>query len=632
MLPTLISKPFSSPDWLFEIKWDGIRCICILQDGKIELISRNLKNLSASYPEITSSASVIEARSAVIDGEIIALDENGMPNFQVLQKRISLINRSEILRYSSMQPVTLIAFDLLYLDGRDLTSIPLIERKKMLSSIISTADRIILSEFIEREGELFFQKAKTMGLEGVVAKKIQGAYRQGRSRDWLKIKTVKSQDCIICGYTEPKGLRKGFGSLLLGLFEKGKIAYVGHVGTGFSEELIGRIYSQITPLETSTCPFVKCPKVDVRTHWVEPKLVCEVRFAEWTNEGYLRQASFIKIRQDKDPKECLREIPSPAALVEKPGKVERVVNLRVGGRELTISNPDKVFWPQERLSKMDLVNYYLKLAKYIVPHLSDRPIVMKRYPEGIDGEYFFQKDASEYTPGWVKTVHLFSKSTEEYIDYILCNDEETLIYLVNLACIDQNHVLSRVGTLDKPDFVLFDLDPFRPAGFAETARVARSVSSALSGLGLKSFVKTSGATGIHILVPLQPIYSFKQVRDFAHLVAILLAREKPDLITLEREVNKRTDKVYIDYEQNVQGKSIASVYSARPFRGAPVSTPVNLDELTEDFIPSSFNIRNVPERVKEIGDIFEPVLTEKQRLDEAVGLLEKKIQNTTLGC
>ncbi len=447
-----------------------------------------------------------------------------------------------------------------------------------------------------------------------MAKRPRSRYAEGRrTRDWLKLKTHGRQEFVICGWTKGQGRRAGsFGSLVLGAYRDAELQWVGNCGTGFDERTIAELLAVLEPLKTPEPPFAVAPKMPkVRkgdVTWVEPKLVCEVRFAEWTHDGHLRAPVFEGLRDDKAAREVLRE--------------EAV---EVDESRVKLSNPDKVFWEPEGITKGDLFDYYRSVAPVLVPHLRDRPFTMRRYPDGAAGKAFFQKDAPSHMPDWIPTfrAHVSTRESpkrKKWIRAPLVNDEDALLWMVNMGCIDMNTWYSRIDKPDRPDFVLFDLDPSPDVGFRETVQVALVVKAALDALGLVSFPKTSSAEGMHVLVPVERRYTFDDTREFSEIVASAIARTHRGLATTEWSKSKRRG-VLIDSNQNGEGKTIASVYSVRPRPGAPVSTPLLWDEVDESLDPSSFTMEAVLERIRKHGDLFAGVLSTRQRLDKALNAL-----------
>ncbi|HZT45194.1 MAG TPA: DNA ligase D [Gaiellaceae bacterium] len=591
-------------DWVFEVKWDGYRAIAYLRGGEARLISRNGNDLTERFRGIaTAIPRALKTSDCVLDGEVCALDEQGRPSFSAMQQG------------KPGTPIVYEAFDLLELEGEPLVDLPLRDRRARLEALLDRRNRTVrLSEQFE-DGQALYEAARQQQLEGIVAKRLECPYREGkRTREWLKIKTHGRQEFVIAGYTKGQGRRSGrFGSLVLGVWRGDELSYVGNVGTGFTDKDIDDLLARLRPLEQRELPFPivpKMPKVK-RTDvvWVRPQLVAEVEFVEWTHDGRLRAPSFQGLREDKAAREVHREEPLA-------GKV------RAGRKAVELSNLDKVFWPGEGITKGDLLRYYRAVAPVLVPHIRDRPFTMKRYPDGIEGGFFFQKDAPKHMPDWIPTVAVEATTREtprrvRTIRAPLVNEEAALLWMVNMGCIDLNTWYSRVDKPDRPDFVLFDLDPAAGAGFAEVIEVALLVKEVLDALGLAGFPKTSGSDGMHVLVPIERRHTYDDTREFAEIVAGTLARTHRGLVTTEWTKSKRRG-VLVDSNQNGEGKTIASVYSVRPHPGAPVSTPVRWEEVGEGLDPKAFTMDFVLGRIERNGDLFEGVLKTRQSLGKAL--------------
>jgi bifunctional non-homologous end joining protein LigD len=604
MLATLADDVPSGRGWLYEVKWDGYRAIARLAGGEATLTSRRGNDLTERFAAVAKGVeAAVKTPECVLDGEVCALDERGRASFSAMQQG------------KPGTPIVYYVFDVLEADGVPLLDLPLEERRERLEALLdrrSTAVR--LSETFE-DGTALYRAAANEGLEGVIAKRADSRYLPGkRTRDWLKVKTHGRQEFVIAGYTKGQGRRAGrLGSLVLAVHRGGELEYVGNVGTGFSEDEIDRLLSVLRPLERKESPFRLVPKMPkVRkgdVSWVEPKLVCEVEFVEWTHDGRLRAPVYQGLREDKRPEDVRRELPATD-------------EVRKGKHVLKLSNLDKVFWPESGITKGDLLEYYRAVADAVVPHLRDRPFTMKRYPDGWQGGHFFQKDAPKHMPEWIPTVPVQATTRERprrtrTIRAPLVNDELALLWMVNMGCIDLNTWYSRVDKPDRPDFVLFDLDPSPDVGFRETVQVALLVKDVLDALGLASFVKTSGSDGIHVLVPIARRSTYADTREFAEIVAGTLARTHRGLVTTEWSKAKRRG-VLIDANQNGEGKTIASVYSVRPRAGAPVSTPLRWHEVREDLDPQEFTMDEVLRRIERHGDLFEGVLTTRQSLAAAL--------------
>jgi bifunctional non-homologous end joining protein LigD len=522
-------------------------------------------------------------------------------------------------------PIVYYVFDLLEVDGEPIIELPLSERRARLRKLLDGRNHTVQFSQPFDDGRALYEAAKQQRLEGIMGKRVDSRYLPGkRSRDWLKFKTHGEQELVIAGYTRGKGRREwSFGSLVLGAYGPDGLEWVGNVGTGFDDAEIDRLLKKLRPLERKTSPFPTTPKMPrVRKDdvvWVEPKLVAEVSFAEWTHDGRLRAPVYLGLREDKDAQEVRKEIPGQETV-----PIPDVI--RKGSHVLRLSNLDKPFWPEEGITKGDLLAYYRDVAAVVIPHVRDRPFTMKRYPDGWQGKFFFQKDKPRGMPDWIPTIDIEVTTRDRprqrrRIEAPLVNDELALLWMVNMGCIDLNTWYSRVDKLDRPNFVLFDLDPSPDVGFRETVQVALLVKEALDALGLESFPKTSGADGMHVLVPIQRRHSYDDTRQFAEIIARALASTHRDLVTTEWTRSKRRG-VLIDANQNGEGKTIASVYSVRPKEGAPVSTPLRWEEVDESLDPAAFTMDVVRERISKQGDLYEGVLKVKQSLGAALRKLQ----------
>ena len=612
MLATPVEAPFDRPGWLFEVKWDGYRALGEVSEGKARLYSRNDKTLNEQFPAIAQSLATLPF-DALFDGEIVVVDGSGRADFQLLQDYLQSA-RGNLAYY---------IFDLLYFEGFDLRRLPLVRRKGILRQVLPALPYVAFSEHVEAEGSALFEAAKENNVEGVMAKDAMSPYRSGeRGRDWLKIKTHRQQEAVIGGFTRPKGGRKGFGALILGVYEKGRLVYIGHTGGGFTDEQLASILMRLEPLAREGSPFDKTPKTNTDVTWVEPTLVCEVRFSEWTNEGLMRQPVFLGMREDIDPREVRREeaekAPQKPAEEKRPAGPEarshpssragRSGNIAfINDAKVEVTNPEKVFWPEEGYTKGDVIDYYRRMAPFILPYLKDRPESLHRHPDGISGEAFFQKNIEHQVPGWVKTVTIRSDSENKDTRYLVCQDEASLVYMANLGCIEINPWHSRVGSLDSPDFMVLDLDPLDVV-FQDVVETALATREVLSEIGARGTCKTSGGRGLHIYVPLGGAYSYEQSTQFARLVNLAVHARLPRITSIERKPEKRPGKVYLDYLQNRHGQTLVAPYSLRPRKGAPVSTPLEWKEVNERLNPLHFTIRTVPERVRKLGDLWKDVL------------------------
>jgi bifunctional non-homologous end joining protein LigD len=601
MLATLAASVPRGEGWDYEVKWDGYRALAYVVAGEVTLKSRRGNDLTERFREVARALErSVRTPDCVLDGEVCALDDQGRSSFSVMQQ--------------GSGPLVYYVFDVLEVDGEPAIELPLGERRKKLAGLIAGGqDAIRVSETFD-DGPALYAAAKAQGLEGIVAKRTDSRYQPGRrTRDWLKVKTHREQEFVVAGYTKGKGRRAGrLGSLVLGVMRGTELTYAGNVGTGFTEDEIEKLLARLRPLERPTAPFAEVPKMPkVRKDdvtWVEPRLVAEIEFAEWTHDGRLRAPVYKGLREDKEPTEVEREEPLGSVI-------------RRGKRVLRLSNLDKPFWPESGITKGDLIAYYRDVAPVLIPHLRERPFTMKRYPDGWQGKHFFQKDAPSHMPEWIPTFEYRSTSREtrekRTLRYPLVDDELALLWMANMACIDMNTWYSRVDRPTRPDWVLFDLDPSPDVGFPEVVRVALLIKDVLDALGLVGFPKTSGADGFHVLVPIARRYSYDQTREFAEIVAGTLARLHRGLVTTEWARSKRQG-VLIDANQNGEGKTIASVYSVRPRAGAPVSTPLRWDEVTEELDPAALTMEAVLERVRRDGDLFADVLELKQALGPAL--------------
>lgn len=599
MLASKTDKPFDDKKWLFEIKWDGYRALSEITSQKVLLYSRNLQSFSARFPSLVKELQQFK-KQLIVDGEIVVLNSEGKADFQLLQ------------HYSETDPSALryFLFDILYCDGRDLRDIPLIQRKQILKNEIEAlaSSCILFSDHIEEKGKKFFQEIEKEKMEGLIAKKLDSVYISKRSTSWLKIPSHQREEVIICGYTQPRSGRKRFSSLLVGTYKNKVLTFAGHIGTGFSEAGLDYIYSLLQPIIIDHCPFKQTPKTNTPPTWVDPKIVCQVEYKERTKGGLMRQPSFKGLREDKPPRSVHEEHTTPRPKLQKsPSKAH-------------ISNPDKIFWPKEKYTKKDLLNYYESISSTILPYLKGRPQVLLRHPDGIKGNYFYQKKAPEFIPDWIETTLI--KHTKGQVEYVLINDLKSLLYIVNLGCIELHPFSSRLPNIDFPDFLILDLDP-EAVSFNKVIDTAQIIHRILEDASVAHFCKTSGKRGLHILVPLGQRYSFKQTQSFAHLLAQLTHREYPTATSLTRDPKKRQRKVYIDYLQNSRTKTIAAPYSLRAVDKAQVSAPLLWEEVKHGLSPNHFTLSTMLERIKEIGDPFKPLLKTTLDMEKAIAKLEK---------
>ena len=648
MLATLADKPFSDPAWLYEIKYDGVRVLAARDGARVALNGRAGQDFTARYPEVVTALRALPLERFVLDGEIVALDEAGRPSFQRLQNRMHLTKPADVERARSTVPVSAVFFDALALDGRDLRRRPLLERKAALALTVPARGVIRYGDHVLERGEAFYEAAAEQRVEGILAKRADSRYTGGRTRDWLKIKCHLRQEFVIGGWTDPQGGRGWFGALHLGVYESGRLVYVAKVGTGFDDSTLRLVRDRLQPLARPTSPFEVGTPGGRGHHWVEPRLVCEVRFSEWTEEGGIRHPAFLGLRDDKQPEECQREggagsfaqysirsgtpphlpadTPPPrpgrrATRGRPPGASASIASSSLSQR-VAITNPDKVFWPDAGYTKSDLVAYYERVAPWLVPYLRDRPLVLARYPDGITGKSFFQKDAPEWAPEWIRRERIHASGVDRDIDYFVVDDAEGLRYVANTGTIPLHLWASRVGTIERPDWLVLDLDP-KGAPFTDVVKVALALRGILERLELPGYPKTSGATGLHILLPLGARYTYEETRTFARLLATLAVEAVPAIATIARMIDTRGGKVYVDFGQNGPGQTIVAPLSVRPLPGAPVSTPLRWPEVTARLEPRRFTIRTVPARLDKAGDPMTPVLGEGIDLAGALGRLDR---------
>lgn len=629
MLASSVNKPPTGSQWLYEIKWDGIRALCLVKNGALEIHSRRGNRCEKQYPELHGLPKQLNAKTAWLDGEICVLDGEGRARFAMIQPRIGA-NPAAVPRLAETAPATLFLFDVLHVEGYDIRGVALGDRKRLLSSLVVPNEHIRISEAFDADGQQMFEAARQMGLEGILAKDSRSTYESGRSTRWLKIKVQNEQEFVIVGFT--KGERDYFGSLVLAVQDDGKFRHAGQVGTGFDQKLMKTIYERLKPLITKTSPLEKKPRIKDVT-WVRPEIVCQVRFLEWTSDGMLRAPVFAGLREDKSPDEVVRE----EVLIEEPAPEEppqtapaaldlsgREVITEIDGHRLKFTNLDKIFFPKQSWKKRDLLDFYDRVAPWLLPHLKDRPLSMKRYPNGIAHEFFFQKNAGDHFPDWMRCEPIREHHPPKINHYPIAEDRASLLYLVNLGCIDQNPWMSRAGNLDHPDWMLLDLDPV-DTSFDQIVDAALLVRELLNDVGLKGYPKTTGGDGMHVYVPLEATHTYEQVRGFAELLSHLAVDREPNLFTTPRSVEKRKKgRVYFDYLQIGIGKTIAAPYVVRAYDGAPVATPLDWKEVKHGLRPTDFLLDNTIKRFARVGDLFAPVLEGGQKLEDALERLQAR--------
>jgi bifunctional non-homologous end joining protein LigD len=657
MLATIGDHPFSNPQWLFEIKWDGVRALAWINNGALTIRARSGAEITARYPELASLPGAIAARQTLLDGEIAALDAQGRSDFGLLQERMHVRAPAESL--ISRVPVIFFAFDLLHCDGYDLRRSPLIERKQLLQRLLHTTERIRFSDHQVERGKEIFELAKDNGLEGIVAKRLDSPYVSERSTSWVKLKVTQTVDAVVAGWTAARTAAIPLGSLLLGLYEGKKLRFIGHVGTGFDGKKLEELSGKLKKIASTSCPFAAVPETNEKAFWVSPELVARVKFSEWTQEKALRHPVFIALREDIQPEECKWQdevaaavTPAPAAanpaVVHAPAVVGRVISkkaqieeelfegraetitIELDGKRLRFSNLNKIYFPESGYTKRNLLAYYYQISDYLLPFLRDRALVLRRYPDGINGQAFFQKDVQEGLPEWFKTVPIDSEGRGKEIHYATANDRASLLFLTGLGCIDHNPWSNRFDDFEHPDYFFFDLDPSDGTEFSAVVTVAQALHKALEELQVVHFMKTSGATGFHIFVPVEPVYTYEQLRTFAEIVARGVTAEHSKIVTSERIVAKRpAGSVLIDVQQNAHGRPLAAAYSVRAFPKAPVSTPVLPRELKTSLRPETLNIKTIASRLKEKGDLWAEFWKKRQRLERAVELLSERVPPRT---
>ncbi|MBT8296317.1 MAG: DNA ligase D, partial [Gramella sp.] len=607
MLATSARKIFNDPAWIYELKWDGYRILSHIQNGKVSLTSRNGISYNSRFPNLVRDLEAI-SHEAILDGEVVALNSQGLPDFQELQNYNE--NSNLQLRYY--------VFDMLFLNGHSMVNLPLTDRKSLIPEILQDADLSIYCDHIEGMGIAFYEKAIHAGMEGVMAKKADSTYTPGyRTENWLKIKAYESEEAIICGYTDSKG--SVFGSLILGMYVNDTLKYVGNCGTGFSTKEQRLILKKLRPYETEKNPFSDSINLKGRIpNWTIPEVVCEVHFSEWTKSGKMRHPVFKGLREDKEVSEVKKKSKPEQSNKEFTGSNN---TLEINGHKVAITNLEKIYWPDSGFRKYDLIDYYLQVSDYILPYLKDRPQNLHRHPNGITSKGFYQKDNEGLLAEWVNTIKIHSSSSNREIEYLLCQDEASLLYMANLGCIEINPWNSRIQDLKTPDYGVIDLDPSSRNSFTEVIEVALIAKEILDAAKIKAFCKTSGSSGLHIYIPLGAKYSHEESRDFIKLLCYFVHERTKELTTMERALNKRKGRIYLDYLQNRRGQTLASAYCVRPKLGAPVSAPLDWEELKPGLEIEDFNIKNMPARLLEKGDLFRGVLEEGIDMEAALHLL-----------
>ncbi len=636
MLATTAKKIFNDSKWLFELKWDGYRALANCDSGKVSLYSRNGISFNVKFPSIVESLEAIE-HEVILDGEVVITNKKGVSDFQKLQ-HYDPDNTSETLQYY--------VFDMLFLNGHSMMDLPLMERKSLISEVIEGLPNIVYCDHIEGMGTSFYKRAIETGMEGVIAKKADSKYLPGtRTESWLKIKNISSTEALICGYTDSVTGGSIFGSLILGTFKNDELIYIGNCGSGFSSEEQKLLLKQFKKLELKASPFSGILNLKGRKpHWLKPELICEVKYTEMTKEGKLRHPVYKGLRMDKVTTEIISEEivskkssskekvttkqtpmkkepkktenSSKALSKNKSNKASNKDALLIEGIEVPFTNLDKIYWPKSGLKKYDLIDYYIKVADYILPYLKDRPQNLHRHPNGISKPGFYQKD-NEHLPEWAESTTIYSESADKEIEYLLCQNEATLLYMANLGCIEINPWNSRLKNLDNPDYTVIDIDPKKNT-FEDVIEVAQTAKEVLDMAKIEGFCKTSGSSGLHIYIPLGAKYSYEEARDFTKLLCYFIHEKLPKLTSMERAVKSRNGKIYLDFLQNRKGQTLASPYCLRPKEGAPASAPLEWKEVKSGLKILDFNIETLPERLKKKGDLFSEVLTGNNDMEAAI--------------
>ncbi len=626
MLAERREKPFSDPGWVFELKYDGYRLLAGKDADDVRLLTRNRNDATATFPEVAAALRRLPFEHAILDGEVVVHDENGLPSFQRLQQRGRLSNPHQIATRAIELPAILYTFDLLALEGRDLRRLPLVDRKAVLKEVLPGIGTLRYADHIAERGEEFYARIEHMQLEGMVAKKADAPYRSGRSSDWRKIRADRTDDLVVVGFTEPKGSRGGIGALHLAAYVGDELRYAGRAGSGFTDRQLADVRAELEELRVDAPPCTRAPKGKDHA-WVEPELVADVRYREWTEDDLLRHPVFLRFRDDKPPRDCVHPALEGSG-GDEDGREEviaEVVPERPPEPEVAFTNLDKPFWPEEGYTKGDLVDYYRAVADWMVPYMADRPIVLTRYPDGIDGKNFFQKDAPEWAPDWVRTETIWSEDGGRDLRYFVGGDTPTLLFLANAAAIVMHLWASRLPDLERPDWCILDLDP-KEAPFTDVVEVAKAAKAVCDDLELPACVKTSGSSGLHVLVPLGKQLTHDQSKVLAELIARVIVAEAGDIATIVRNPRKREGKVYVDFLQNGWGKLLVAPYSVRPVPGATVSAPLRWKEVNGSLDLAKYTIRSVPRRMRALKeDPMVDVLRVEPDLAGALARLQERL-------
>lgn len=662
MLATSVDRPFSRDGWFFELKWDGVRAIAGIEGERVRIAGRSGRDETSRYPELASLSRALRGHNAIVDGEIVVLEEDGRPSFERLQSRINVSRESDVRRVMREHPATYAVFDILHLDGRDLMNTTLRIRKKTLRDVLADADSVMYTDHVERDGETFFTAVMERGIEGMIGKRGDSIYQPGRrSHDWVKVKAWQSQTCVIAGYTSGRGRRtKQLGALILGVYNGDDLVHCGQVGTGFNEATLRSLRQRLDALVTTECPLRPPPRTAEPATWVRPELVCEVRHAGWTKQGILRHPAYLGLREDVAPIDCRREetapveavlavaeaVPGtaepspprsrgrrtlasprgdralPAAPPPAPGATEELIaqlsslgnngTLEVEGRRLKLTNLDKVMWPDDGLTKRDLVAHYVRVGPVLLPYLRDRPLSMQVFPDGIAGKSFWRKDKPSHAPEWIQSWVYHGEKTKEYV---VVNELATLVWVANAASIDLHPWHSRIDAPNQPDWAVFDLDPAEGATFASVVTIAKLVGVALQHYALHSVIKTTGQTGLQVYVPIRRGPDYTEVRNWVEGVSRAVGSIVPELVSWEWTVSRRTGRVRLDYTQNIINKTLTAPYTVRAVPRAPVSAPITWEEIDDPALrPDRWTVHTIGERLAEVGDLFTGALAGDQDL------------------
>ena len=648
MLATPAEKPFSRRNWLYELKYDGYRLLAAKDGEQVFLRYRNGHDATSLFPEIEETVLSLPVERCLLDGEVVVLDDQGRPSFNGLQRRALLSRSLDIAAAVRQTPATFFAFDVVTLEGHDLRTLPLEQRKSILERVVPRLGAVRYLEHIDGKGREFFSQIERMGLEGMVAKKADSPYVGRRSEDWLKYRVDRTADFVIVGLTRPKGHREGFGALHLGIWDpdgrddtkQPELVYAGRVGTGFGDELLRSLAAKLEPLIVDEPPCRGPLPRGERHVWVEPRLVCEVRYKELTPGSMLRHPVFLGLRDEKAIQECTwpgedeatseREEPEPptqARPVDPEGKAQALTDSSglSPAKPQRFTNLDKIFWPEDGFTKGDLIDYYRQVAPTMLTYLRDRPLVLTRYPDGIHGKMFFQKHAPEFAPDWVRTETIWSEGSSRAIDYFVCNDLDTLLYLANLGTIPIHIWSSRLATLDRPDWCILDLDP-KEAPFSMVVKVAKAIHRLCKDIDLPAYVKTSGSSGLHVLIPLGRALDYEQSRTLGGLIGQIISQEHHEIATVTRNLERRDGKVYIDFVQNGHGRLLVAPLCLRPIEKAPVSTPLRWSEVNSKLQITNHTLESVPKRLaRQKSDPLAGVLEDEPDLIGALTRLSERL-------